>query len=390
MVQYAPSLWGGIYSMLENPFVEKQLGGFTRLQAMLEKILNETQPDCVVSTYPVYGHVIKKIFAGHERPVQVHHRRHRFHHHQFLVVPRAERLLLRGQRRHRRCLDQGRRRGETNQDARLSGESHFRRQPGRRFPSPPATNRAASFTSSTPARKRPARPLTACSNSKTSISPSPPGATRTARQAHRAHPRLRRPREGARLDEPDARTDDEPPPRHQQGRRRDRAGSHRRALPDDCQPGHPRPGGRQRRTHLALQPRRRRGEKQGSGRGSTRPLPNARRSGTNGARTSRKSPGPTPPCASANSSSPSRRPRWPGRKAVKLFETAPDRVMRPAAGSGQRNRQCADAAVRFPHPHQLFRRQTLRAGVVDFYGERGFDCICITDHLADPSGCSAN
>ena len=68
MVQYAPSLWGGIYSMLENPFVEKQLGSFTRLQTMLEKVLNETQPDCVVSTYPVYGHVIKKIFAGHERP----------------------------------------------------------------------------------------------------------------------------------------------------------------------------------------------------------------------------------------------------------------------------------------------------------------------------------
>jgi UDP-N-acetylglucosamine:LPS N-acetylglucosamine transferase/predicted metal-dependent phosphoesterase TrpH len=68
MVQYAPSLWGGIYSMLENPFVEKQLGSFTRLQTMLEKILNETQPDCVVSTYPVYGHVIKKIFRGHERP----------------------------------------------------------------------------------------------------------------------------------------------------------------------------------------------------------------------------------------------------------------------------------------------------------------------------------
>jgi UDP-N-acetylglucosamine:LPS N-acetylglucosamine transferase/predicted metal-dependent phosphoesterase TrpH len=68
MVQYAPSLWGGIYSMLENPFVEKQLGSFPRLQVMLEKILNETQPDCVVSTYPVYGHVIKKIFNSHERP----------------------------------------------------------------------------------------------------------------------------------------------------------------------------------------------------------------------------------------------------------------------------------------------------------------------------------
>jgi len=33
------------------------------------KNLAETQPDCVVSTYPVYGHVIKKIYASHhERP----------------------------------------------------------------------------------------------------------------------------------------------------------------------------------------------------------------------------------------------------------------------------------------------------------------------------------
>ena len=69
VVQYAPRLWGGFYSLLENPFVEKQLGGFTRLQNMLEKVLAETQPDCVVSTYPVYGHVIKKIYQSHhERP----------------------------------------------------------------------------------------------------------------------------------------------------------------------------------------------------------------------------------------------------------------------------------------------------------------------------------
>jgi UDP-N-acetylglucosamine:LPS N-acetylglucosamine transferase/predicted metal-dependent phosphoesterase TrpH len=69
MVAYAPKLWGHFYSMLENPFVEKQLGGFTRMQNTLEKILGETQPDCVVSTYPVYGHVVKKIYANHhERP----------------------------------------------------------------------------------------------------------------------------------------------------------------------------------------------------------------------------------------------------------------------------------------------------------------------------------
>ena len=36
VVQYAPKLWGGIYSLLENPLVEKQLGGFTRLQNTLE------------------------------------------------------------------------------------------------------------------------------------------------------------------------------------------------------------------------------------------------------------------------------------------------------------------------------------------------------------------
>ncbi|HEX3627025.1 MAG TPA: PHP domain-containing protein [Verrucomicrobiae bacterium] len=69
MVAYAPRLWGQFFSLLENPIVEKQLGGFTRLQNTLEKVLAESQPDCVVSTYPIYGHVIKKIYASHhERP----------------------------------------------------------------------------------------------------------------------------------------------------------------------------------------------------------------------------------------------------------------------------------------------------------------------------------
>lgn len=69
MVAYAPKLWGQVYSLMENPFVEKQLGGFSRLQKTLERVLSDTQPDCVVSTYPIYGHVIKKIYANyHERP----------------------------------------------------------------------------------------------------------------------------------------------------------------------------------------------------------------------------------------------------------------------------------------------------------------------------------
>jgi processive 1,2-diacylglycerol beta-glucosyltransferase len=68
IVQYAPRLWSGIYSLMENPLVEKQLGGFTRLQTTLEKVLAETQPDCVVSAYPVYAHVLKKIYGDNDRP----------------------------------------------------------------------------------------------------------------------------------------------------------------------------------------------------------------------------------------------------------------------------------------------------------------------------------
>jgi UDP-N-acetylglucosamine:LPS N-acetylglucosamine transferase/predicted metal-dependent phosphoesterase TrpH len=73
VVQYAPSLWGGIYSLFDkSPLVEKQLGNFTRLQNTLEKILAEAQPDCVVGTYPVYAHAIRRIYRDrHERPFRL-------------------------------------------------------------------------------------------------------------------------------------------------------------------------------------------------------------------------------------------------------------------------------------------------------------------------------
>jgi len=70
LVQYAPKLWGGVYSLLDNSkFVENRLGGFTRLKNALADILHETQPDCVVSTYPVYAHVIQELYRDYaERP----------------------------------------------------------------------------------------------------------------------------------------------------------------------------------------------------------------------------------------------------------------------------------------------------------------------------------
>ncbi len=70
MVQYAPKFWGSLYSLLDNSsFVENRLGGFTRLKNALGDIIHETQPDCVVSTYPVYAHVVQELYRDHsERP----------------------------------------------------------------------------------------------------------------------------------------------------------------------------------------------------------------------------------------------------------------------------------------------------------------------------------
>lgn len=63
LVQYAPGVWGSIYSMLDNSaLLNRNLGGFTRLKNALGDILHETQPDCVVSTYPVYSHVIEDLY----------------------------------------------------------------------------------------------------------------------------------------------------------------------------------------------------------------------------------------------------------------------------------------------------------------------------------------
>ncbi len=70
VVRHTPKLWGGIYSLLDNTtFLENRLAGFTRLKNALGDIVHETQPDCVVSTYPVYAHVIRDLYRDHsERP----------------------------------------------------------------------------------------------------------------------------------------------------------------------------------------------------------------------------------------------------------------------------------------------------------------------------------
>jgi processive 1,2-diacylglycerol beta-glucosyltransferase len=73
LVRFAPALWGGIYSLLDKPALSDnpylKLG---RLQKELGHLLVETQPDVVVSTYPVYATVIRDLYRDHaERPFRL-------------------------------------------------------------------------------------------------------------------------------------------------------------------------------------------------------------------------------------------------------------------------------------------------------------------------------
>ncbi|MGD1086466.1 MAG: glycosyltransferase [Verrucomicrobiota bacterium] len=70
LARYAPGVWSGIYSVLDNSTsLENKLMAFGKLKTALADILAAAQPDCVLSTYPVYGHVIRDIYRDHsERP----------------------------------------------------------------------------------------------------------------------------------------------------------------------------------------------------------------------------------------------------------------------------------------------------------------------------------
>jgi processive 1,2-diacylglycerol beta-glucosyltransferase len=70
LARYAPGVWSGIYSVLDNsPSLENKLLAFGKLKTALADVLAAAQPDCVISTYPVYGHVIQEIYKDHsERP----------------------------------------------------------------------------------------------------------------------------------------------------------------------------------------------------------------------------------------------------------------------------------------------------------------------------------
>jgi len=73
MVRFAPGVWKSIYSMLDKPALCGN-GHFrlSRLQSVLGNLLQDTQPDVVVSAYPVYASVIQDLYRDHaERPFRL-------------------------------------------------------------------------------------------------------------------------------------------------------------------------------------------------------------------------------------------------------------------------------------------------------------------------------
>ncbi|MGH7967615.1 MAG: MGDG synthase family glycosyltransferase, partial [Limisphaerales bacterium] len=70
LVRYAPVVWSRLFSVLDNPVLfRRQMDTMVKLREGLAALLQSTEPDVVVSTYPVYGHLIQDIFRDHaERP----------------------------------------------------------------------------------------------------------------------------------------------------------------------------------------------------------------------------------------------------------------------------------------------------------------------------------
>jgi processive 1,2-diacylglycerol beta-glucosyltransferase len=70
LVRFAPTVWSGVFSIFDSPTLfRRQMDTLGKLRESLAAVLSQTDPDVVVSCYPVYGHVIQDIFRDHaERP----------------------------------------------------------------------------------------------------------------------------------------------------------------------------------------------------------------------------------------------------------------------------------------------------------------------------------
>jgi UDP-N-acetylglucosamine:LPS N-acetylglucosamine transferase len=68
-VRYTPRLWAGFFKLMDRSPWLADGRGMARLHETLALLIEETQPDCVVSTYPAYSQLIQSLYRDHcERP----------------------------------------------------------------------------------------------------------------------------------------------------------------------------------------------------------------------------------------------------------------------------------------------------------------------------------
>jgi UDP-N-acetylglucosamine:LPS N-acetylglucosamine transferase/predicted metal-dependent phosphoesterase TrpH len=68
-VRYTPRLWAGLFKLMDHAPWLGDGRGLDRLHETLAGLIDSAQPDCVVSTYPAYGPLLLSMYRGHcERP----------------------------------------------------------------------------------------------------------------------------------------------------------------------------------------------------------------------------------------------------------------------------------------------------------------------------------
>ncbi len=65
LVRHAPGLWGRVYNVIDHSPGLVGVMIWSRLRKALQDVLDETQPDVVISTYPVYADVVAELFRFH-------------------------------------------------------------------------------------------------------------------------------------------------------------------------------------------------------------------------------------------------------------------------------------------------------------------------------------
>lgn len=68
IVRFAPALWSRVFAVFDNPkLFEPQIRSMRKMRNVLGDLLSKTNPDVVVSTYPVYSHFIAQLFREKKR-----------------------------------------------------------------------------------------------------------------------------------------------------------------------------------------------------------------------------------------------------------------------------------------------------------------------------------